>query len=71
MGKTLAQLKHEFEKMVVERTLKANENDREKTAAALGITGRALDKILRRHHISKRRFTKPLPIPTPAGKDPI
>ncbi len=68
MGKTLAQLKHEFEKMVVLQTLKANKDDRDKTAEALGITGRALDKILSRHHISKRRFTKPLPIPSNEGE---
>jgi DNA-binding NtrC family response regulator len=68
MAKSLAQLKHEFERMIVERTLKQNNDDREKTAVALGITGRTLDKILRRHHISKRRFTKPLPIPT-QGED--
>ena len=63
MSKSLRELKFEFERTVVMRTLQQNEFDRKKTAAALQITVRALDKIFDRHHLVKRRFSKVLPIP--------
>lgn len=63
MAKPLWQLKRDFELMIVLETLKQNDNDREKVAKLLDITRRGLDKILDRHHMLKRRWTRPLPIP--------
>ena len=62
MGKTLRELMHAHEREIVTRTMLANRGDYDLTASALGITRRALDKILLRHHLAKRRYTKALPI---------
>lgn len=63
MQKTLKDLKRDYERGVVTTTLAKNGGDHHKTSQALGITKRALEKILVRHHLLKRRFTKQLPIP--------
>lgn len=63
MGKSLAELMRDYERLIVLQTLQRNGNDRPKAAAALKITRRGLDKILSRNNISKRRYTRPLPIP--------
>lgn len=52
----------EHERSIVTQTLFRNGGNRKLTAQGLGITVRALEKILERHHILPRRFTKPLPI---------
>lgn len=61
--KTLKQLMREHERVIVTQTLARNGGSYDRTAQVLGVTRRALDKILERHRLSKRRFTKPLPIP--------
>jgi len=63
MAKGLAQLLRDYEKHVVYTTLKANAMDKAKTAHALQITRRALDKMLERHRLVAPRYAKPLPIP--------
>jgi Bacterial regulatory protein, Fis family len=63
MGKTLRDLKRDYERNVVTETLKRYGWDRDQTAKILGITSRALDKILERHHLVKRRYTQPIPMP--------
>jgi len=62
MGKTLRELLRAYERDIVLKTMHANRGNYDLTAAALGITRRALDKILLRHHLAKRRYTKALPI---------
>jgi DNA-binding NtrC family response regulator len=59
----LRDLLHAYERTIVVTTLNRNDGDREKTCEALGITQRGLQKIMRRHHLLKRRFTQVLPIP--------
>ena len=68
MSKSLRDLKFDFERTVVLKTLEQNSFDRRRTAKALQITLRALDKIFDRHHLVKRRFSKMLPLP-PASED--
>lgn len=63
MGKTLRELMFEHERTILVATLKQNGNDRSLAAKALGITLRALEKALLRHHLVKRRYTRPLPTP--------
>jgi DNA-binding NtrC family response regulator len=63
MSKTLRDLKRDFERTVVMTTLTRYEGDRDMTAKVLGITSRALDKILERHHLVKKRYTQPIPMP--------
>lgn len=63
MGKRLHDLLRDFKKSVVAATLKRNGGNRALTAAALGISGRALEKILARTGLAKRRYAKKLPIP--------
>ena len=63
MAKGLQQLLREYEKHVVFSTLKANGMDKAKTALALQITRRALDKMLERHRLVAPRYAKALPIP--------
>ena len=65
MGKTLRELMHDHEREIVIRTMRANQGNYDLTAAALGVTRRALDKILLRHHLGKRRYTRALPIARP------
>ena len=69
MGKTLPQLLRDYEKQIVSQTLSRNAGNYDTTAAVLGVTRRALDKILARHGISKRRFTKLLPIPAHVSEE--
>lgn len=66
---TLRQLLRDYEKMVVTKTLQTNGNDKEITAKALGISVRALNKILERHGLVRARFVKPLPIPVYDGSN--
>lgn len=61
-GKGLRDLLREYERMIIMRTLAANGNDKAKTASALRMTRRALDKALERHRLVKRRYARPLPI---------
>lgn len=61
--KTLRDLVRDYERSMVVQTLVRNNGNQVKTASALGITRRTLQKILERHHLLKRRYTKPLPIP--------
>ena len=63
MGKTLRDLKRDFERTVIMTTLERHDGDRDLTAKVLGITRRAFDKILERHHLVKRRYTLPIPMP--------
>lgn len=60
---TLKKLLSDYEKLVVTRTLQANAGDKEKAARALGITARALNRILERHGLVRPRFVRALPIP--------
>lgn len=53
--KTLRILLREYERLLVEKTLDRNLRDRRRTAEALGITLRGLEKILARHGMSRRR----------------
>lgn len=69
MGKSLPELMRAYERQIVVSTLARNNGNYDMTAAALGITRRALDKVLARHSISKRRFTRVLPIPSPPSKE--
>jgi DNA-binding NtrC family response regulator len=66
MSKTLRDLKRDFERTVVMTTLTRHAGDRDLTAKVLGITRRALDKILERHHLVKRRYTLAIPMPQEA-----
>jgi transcriptional regulator with GAF, ATPase, and Fis domain len=59
--KTLKSLMREHERLIVTKTLERNGGNQQLAANALGITMRGLQKILERHHLVKRRFTKPLP----------
>jgi DNA-binding NtrC family response regulator len=63
MGKTLRDLMRAYERTIVVTALNRNGGNREVTATVLGITRRALDKILERHHLVKKRYTQVLPIP--------
>ena len=47
--------------MIVERTLEANGRNRRKTALALGITQRGLEKVLARHGLARIRYARRLP----------
>lgn len=67
MAKTLHELLSEYERTIVKTTLSRNGGNRDVSAAALGVTRRALDKILKRHHLVRSRYTKPLPIPPMKG----
>lgn len=69
MAKGLLKLLRDYEKHVVFTTLKANGMDKAKTAVALQITRRALDKMLERHRLVPPRYAKPLPIPPNRSKD--
>lgn len=60
--KTLKSLMRDHERLIVTKTLERNGGDQQKASEALGITKRALQKILERHGLVKRRFTKPLKI---------
>ncbi len=66
MGKPLKVLLFEYEREIVTRTLRASNGSRDVAASALGITRRGLEKILERHHLVSRRYTKILPIPPEA-----
>jgi len=66
--KTLRDHVRDFERNLVAQTLQRNNGDRRKTAEALGVSERGLEKILNRHHMLRRRFTRPLPIMPPATK---
>lgn len=68
MGKPLRQLMRDYERQIVVQTLARNGGNYDTTASALGITRRALEKVLERHGLTKRRFTKPLPIPVKETK---
>lgn len=59
--KNLLQLVTEYERMIVERTLIANGRNRKKTAQALGITQRGLEKLLARHGLARIRYARRLP----------
>jgi DNA-binding NtrC family response regulator len=53
----------DYERNIVAQTILRNGGNRDLAANALGITRRALDKILERHHmLIRRRFTRALPI---------
>lgn len=60
--KTLRDLMREHERTIVIQTIAQNQGNRKLAAEALGITSRALEKILGRHHMLRRRYTKALPI---------
>jgi transcriptional regulator with GAF, ATPase, and Fis domain len=60
--KTLKNLMREHERLIVIKTMERNGGNQQLSADALGITKRALQKILERQRLVKRRFTKPLPI---------
>ncbi len=51
-------------------TLSKHGGDRDETAKVLGITRRALDKILERHRLVKRRYTQIIPIPMLENLEP-
>lgn len=71
--KTLRDLMHDYEKHIVIETYKRNASNREKTAHALGISMRCLEKIFARHAIGRRRYARKLPFPpfaTLERKDP-
>lgn len=63
MRKSLRQLLREYERVIVERTVVANGGDKDLTAMALGVSKRALYKILERHGLLRPRYTRLLPIP--------
>jgi DNA-binding NtrC family response regulator len=63
MERGLKKLLRDYEKTIVVQTLARNNGDRAVAAQALGITKRALEKMLERHHLARRRFTRKLPIP--------
>jgi DNA-binding NtrC family response regulator len=64
MAKGLRHLMREYEKHLVQTTLKANGMDKARTAMGLQISRRALDKILERHRLVQQpRYARPLPIP--------
>jgi DNA-binding NtrC family response regulator len=48
--------------MIVQQTLQRNGGDKRRTAIALGVTRRGLDKLLGRHRLTKPRFTRAIPI---------
>jgi len=58
---SLAKLITQHRLLVVKETLKKNDGNRKLAALALGITPRALKKILGKHGLSKPRYAKPLP----------
>lgn len=53
--KTLRILVREYERLIVTQTLSRNGDNRRRTAEALGISLRGLEKILARHGLSARR----------------
>ncbi len=61
MGKDLEALLKDYERMIVERTLAANGRNRRKTALALGISLRGLEKLLARHGLARVRYVRRLP----------
>jgi DNA-binding NtrC family response regulator len=61
-SKSLRELVAAYERMVVSQTLLRNGGDKGKTAVALGVTRRGLDKLLIRHRLTKPRYTRPIPI---------
>lgn len=61
MGKDLAALLRDYERMIVERTLNANGRNRRKTALALGLSLRGLEKLLARHGLARVRYARRLP----------
>ena len=65
--KRLSDLVAAYERMIVERTLDANGRNRRKTAEALGITLRGLEKLLARHGLARIRYARRLPFRI--GKD--
>jgi transcriptional regulator with PAS, ATPase and Fis domain len=67
--KTLFDLVREYERHLVTETLKRNGSDKRKTADALGISVRTLDRVLLRHHLIKPSFASPLPIPIGRADD--
>lgn len=64
MAKTLRELLNDYRLNIVRATLARNDGDRDRAAAVLGISRRALDKILKKHHLVRSRYTKALPIPS-------
>jgi DNA-binding NtrC family response regulator len=68
MGKTLRDLVREYERDLVLRTLARNGQDRERARLALGLSPRGFAKVLERHHISAKRYTRRLPIPPVSRK---
>lgn len=68
MAKTLRELMSVYERTIIQSTLARNNGNRDTTAEVLGITRRALEKILKRHHLVRSRYSKPLPIPPPKGQ---
>jgi DNA-binding NtrC family response regulator len=69
--KTLKALMREYERMIVIKTMERNAGSQALSASALGITKRALQKILERQHLVKRRFTKALSISKSLSKASI
>jgi DNA-binding NtrC family response regulator len=67
MAKTYQELMLDYERTIITTTLARNNGDRQVAASVLGITRRTLEKILKRHHLVRSRFTKPLPIPPSKG----
>lgn len=61
--KGLRQLLRQYERDIVVTTLKKHGGDKAKTAKALQISRRTLDKIMERHRLGARRYARPLPIP--------
>ena len=51
------------ERTIILKTLEVNKGNRRRSAEVLGITQRALEKILERHHLVKHRYSQVLPIP--------
>jgi DNA-binding NtrC family response regulator len=72
MGKHLHDLVREFKKSVVTATLRRNGGNRKLTAEGLGISMRALEDLLAKFGVSKRRYAKKIPIPPlrPAKRRP-
>ncbi len=62
MAKGLKELLADYEKTIVSQTLARNGGDKARTAVALQISRRALDKMVARHRLCKPRFTRALPI---------
>lgn len=69
MAKTLKEHLRDHEKYIVKKTLEAHGGDKESVARVLGVSVRALNKILERHGLVRSRFARPLPIPVGRADD--